>query len=429
MDTLPTPQTRNLKVSQMAETLIGSEILKLAAEINAKIKSGEKVYNMTVGDFNPKIFPIPELLKDEIITAYNDDETNYPPASGISELVISVSQFLSKYEGLEYSTDEILIAGGARPLIYSTFMAILDPHDTVLYPVPSWNNNHYCHLSSCNQIAIETKPENNFMPTVAELRPHIEKAQLLALCSPLNPTGTAFTKQGLSEICELVLEENARRGSDEKPLYLMYDQMYWVLTHGKTEHVNPVSLIPELKNYTIFIDGISKAFAATGIRLGWGFGPKKVIDKMKSIVGHIGAWAPKPEQVATAKFLKQDEAIGLYLSEFKHEISVRLEKLFKGFMTLKSEGFPVDAIAPQAAIYLTVQFNIKGKLTVGGNVIGSTSDITAYILNEAKVGLVPFSAFGASMDSTWYRISVGTAKLEDIEQLIINLRDALKKLI
>ena len=417
-----------MKVSKMAETLIGSEILKLAGEINNKIKQGEKIYNMTVGDFNPKIFPIPAALKAEIMAAYEQDETNYPPASGMSELVDSVSYFLKTRLDLDYSSENILIAGGARPLIYGVYKAILDQEDTVLYPVPSWNNNHYCHLAGCNQVFIETKAENDFMPTASELKPYLHQAQLIALCSPLNPTGTIFTKEGLKEICELIIAENKRRSPHEKPLYILYDQIYWTLMHGHNKHFNPVSLFPELKEYTIFIDGLSKAFAATGVRVGWGFGPKRIIDKMKSIIGHVGAWAPRAEQVACAKYLRQDENINDYLDNLKAAIQSRLNALYEGFVRLKNKGYQVDAIVPQAAIYLTVQINLKGQKRPSGEILHTAADVTAYILEDAKIGIVPFSAFGASADSSWYRISVGTLHESEIKGLLENLEASLAKL-
>jgi aspartate aminotransferase len=149
---------------------------------------------------------------------------------------------------------------------------------------------------------------------------------------------------------------------------------------------------------------------------------------MKNILGHVGAWAPKAEQVATAKYLTHETEVDLFLNSFKGEILKRLEGFYKGFMQLKSEGFSVNAIAPQAAIYLTVEVNLKGKTTADGKVLNTTADATKYILDEAKIGIVPFSAFGASTDSTWYRISVGTCTVEDIDQIISNLRSALSKL-
>ncbi|MBN8701675.1 MAG: pyridoxal phosphate-dependent aminotransferase [Bacteroidetes bacterium] len=421
-------QTTPLRVSQLAENIIGSEIIRLAAEVNEKIKKGEKIYNLTIGDFNPKLFPIPAELKSAIITAYENDETNYPSAEGMIDLRNSVSAYLKKYGNLNYGTDEIVISGGARPLIYSAYRTLIDPDDVVVFPTPSWNNNHYCHLTSAKAIIVETTAENNFMPTAAELKPFLKDATMLALCSPLNPTGTTFSKNQLREICELVLDENRKRDYTQKPLYLLYDQIYWALTFGDTKHYDPVSLLPEMKKYTIYIDGISKSLAATGVRVGWAFGPKKVIDKMKSIIGHVGAWAPKAEQMACADYLSNYASIDSFMVNMKEKINSRLQAFYTGFTQLQKEGFKVACIAPQAAIYLTAQFRLIGMKKENGEQLSSTKEITAYLLNEAKIAIVPFYAFGDKETSDWYRISVGTCKTEDIPLIIDNIRHALKKL-
>lgn len=418
----------SLQVSQMAENLIGSEIIKLAGEINEKIKKGERIFNYTIGDFDPSIFPIPAELNTAIVEAYQKHHTNYPAANGIAELRKTVSSFLKEHEGLDYSADEILISGGARPLIYATYVTLLDKSDKVIFPVPSWNNNHYCHLSGAQGIYVETTAENNFMPVADDLKEHIQEATLLALCSPLNPTGTVFSKAQLESICDLVIAENKRRGPQAKPLYLMYDQIYWVLTFGDTEHYNPVSLRPELRDYTIFIDGISKSLAATGVRVGWAFGPAPVIDKMKAILSHVGAWAPKAEQVATAVYLENKPALKKFLSSFKDEVSYRLNGFYRVFQTLKQEGYKVDCIAPQAAIYLTVKFDLCGMKTAEGNILTNQKEVTKYILDKAKLAIVPFSAFGASDDNIWYRLSVGTCKKNEIEEVLSSLRNVLSGL-
>jgi aspartate aminotransferase len=183
-----------------------------------------------------------------------------------------------------------------------------------------------------------------------------------------------------------------------------------------------------MRKYTIFIDGISKSLAATGVRVGWATGPRNVIDKMKAILSHVGAWAPKAEQVAVAEFLKDKKAVNEYLVDFKHEIDERLQGFYKGFIQLKNEGFSVDAIAPQAAIYLTVKLNLKGKKTRNGAVLSTQPDVTQFILDEAKLGLVPFSAFGTSTDFPWYRLSVGTCHKSEIPVVFESLRAALKSL-
>jgi aspartate aminotransferase len=423
-----TTQMQKSKVSKIAENIIGSEIIKLAGEVNEKIKQGEHIYNMTIGDFNPKEFPIPTELKQYIVDAYFDNQTNYPPADGMLELRNAVSNLLKERGELDYKNDEILIAGGARPLIYSIFKALVDAGDKVIFAVPSWNNNHYSYLNFAESIVIEATPEHNFMPRASDIEPFIKEATLVALCSPQNPTGTIFTKEGLSEICDVIIAENKRRGPDEKPVYLMYDQIYWALTFGDNKHYNPVSLNPEMKPYTVFVDGISKSLSATGVRVGWSMGPKLIIDKMKAILTHVGAWAPKAEQVATAKYLADLKLYDAFIVEQKKQIIARLDGFYKGFQLLKNEGFRVDAITPQAAIYLTIKFDLHGLKTAEGIELKTTKDITKYILDEAKLAVVPFYCFGADDNSPWYRMSVGTCKVSDVEHVINGLRNALKKL-
>ena len=418
-----------LRVSHMAETLVASEIIKLAGEINEKIKNGEHIHNLTIGDFDPAVFPIPQEFEDEIIRAYKEHHTNYPPADGLLETREAVSEFIQERENLYFNpATEILMSAGARPLIYATYQTLVQPGDTVIFPVPSWNNNHYTHLSHAKKIEIIASHENHFMPTAADIKPHLKDAALVSLCSPLNPTGTVFGKEDLTEICEAIVEENNSRGENEKPVYLMYDQIYWVLTYGETNHYNPVSLVPEMKNYTVFIDGLSKAFASTGVRVGWSLGPANVIGKMKSILSHLGAWAPKAEQIATARYLRRKSDVDKYLNSFKEEIHNRLDGFYNGFMALKKEGFKVDAIAPQAAIYLTVQFDLHGKKKPDGTVLAGTKDITKYLLEEARVAIVPFYAFGDDENSTWYRLSVGTCKMEEVDMVNEGLRKALSNL-
>jgi len=417
-----------LKLSHLAETLIGSEIVRLGGEIREKISNGEKIYNFTVGDFDPKIFPIPKQLEDEIVEAYRQHFTNYPAAEGNPDLRKSISLFLREREKLDYEPNEILVSCGGRPLIYALFRSIVDKGDKVIYAVPSWNNNHYTHLNSGEHVVIETTAENNFMPSADDIKPHIKGATLLCICSPQNPTGTTITKKDLEEIGEMVLQENASRSESEKKLFLMYDQMYWHLTYGDIEHYNPVSLNPSMRLYTIFVDAISKVFAATGVRVGWAFGPVEVINKMKSILGHIGAWAPMAEQKATARFLVQKEAIDDYLDHFKSAIEERLQKIYDGLIELKKQGFPVDAIAPQATIYLTIKIDLAGKTTADGNLLTDQKDVTSYVLNEAKLAVVPFSAFGANKNSPWYRLSVGTCRLQDIPEMFEKLRNAMQHL-
>ncbi len=416
-----------MKLSHLSETLIGSEIVKLGGEIRERIRNGEKIYNFTVGDFDPKVFPIPAPLEQCIINAYEHHYTNYPPAEGSLELRETISQFCKEHQGLNYSPSEILVASGGRPLIYALFRTIVDKGEKVIYAVPSWNNNHYTHFVDAEHVVIEAKAENNFMLTAQDLKPHIHDATFIALCSPQNPTGTTFRKEELQAICNMVVEENKRRG-DAKKIYVMYDQMYWHLTYGNIVHYDPVSLNAEIRPYTVYIDAISKVFAATGVRVGWCMGPAPLLNKMKAILSHVGAWAPMPEQKGLAHFLSQKQAIRDYLTHFKSELSERLTRIYNGLQELKKEGFNVDAVAPEAAIYLTIKIDLAGSKLQNGEVLKTQEDVTAFLIKYARLAVVPFHAFGASGNVPWYRLSVGTCKKEEIEEMLLALRTALQQL-
>ena len=415
-------------VSKLAQNLIGSEIIKIGNQVNELKAQGAEIANLTIGDLDSNIYPIPAGLKQNIQKAYADNLTNYPPANGLLSLRKAVAKDIKSRWDLDYSPDDILVSGGSRPLIYATFKTIVDEGDKVVYAVPSWNNNHYAYLTSANAVELEVSPKDNFLPTADVITPHLEGAVLLALCSPLNPTGTMFTKEQLSEICEAVIAENKKRGEGEKPLYLMYDQIYAMLTFGDSEHFNPVSLYPELRDYTIYIDGTSKCFAATGVRVGWSFGPTKVIDRMKALLTHVGAWAPKPEQQAVAEFLDNTPAVNEFVNDFKGKIAHSLEVLHAGIQEMKSKNFAVDSIKPMGALYLTIKLDYVGKTTEDGKVLKDSTDLVFYLIEKAGVALVPFSAFGNSREMPWFRASVGACSVEDLQKMFPKLEAALAKL-
>lgn len=412
-------------VSQLAENLVGSEIIRIAGEINARIASGEPIINLTIGDFDPTIYELPEALSEMIVDAYRAGHTNYPQANGMEVLREAVSGHVSQTQGLVYNRDNILISGGARPLIYAAYRAVVDRGEKVIFPVPSWNNNHYTYLNFAQPVNVLSKPENKFLPTAEDLEPHLKGASLLALCSPLNPTGTSFTAEELDRICEMVLEENRQR-QGEKPLYVLYDQIYQGLTLGDVKHVDPVSLRPEMEPYTIYIDGISKVFAATGVRVGWAFGPAKVIAKMRALLSHVGAWSPKPEQIATAEFLNHREQVNATITKHCEMVNERVSRLYNGFSALQEVGYPVEAIQAEGAMYLTVKIDLIGRSAPNGKLMEDAEDVTMFLIEHAKLGIVPFYCFGASRQSPWFRVSVGTLRTEAISEIMENLGKALQ---
>ena len=415
------------RVSTIASELAGSLILAIGAEVRAMAASGKPLCNLTVGDFNPKEFAIPRSLLDGVTAALQAGETNYPPSDGIEPLRRAISEYYARRLKLTYQLPSVLVTSGARPAIYGAYRVLVDPGDRVVYPVPSWNNNYYSQLLGAEQVTVLCGAETNFLPTAEMLAGPVRRARLLVLNSPLNPTGTLFDAETLAGICDLVIEENRRRARTgaERPLFLVYDQVYWMLTFGDASHVNPVVLRPEMEPYTIHIDAISKSFAATGLRVGWAVGPADVIKRMSDILGHVGAWAPRAEQVATARLLSDDAGMDEYHAKMRPEVQRRLDALARLFGALRAEGLPVEATPPQGAIYLSAHFDIVGYRTPTGERLDTNESIRRYLLRAAGLAAVQFQAFGSSEESGWFRLSVGAVSLGQIEELGPRLREAL----
>jgi aspartate aminotransferase len=416
------------RVSAIAGTLVGSEILKIAADVRALVASGRDICNLTVGDFSPAEFRIPEVLERGIIEALRRGETNYPPSDGTLPLREAIRSLYRRELGFTPELASVIVTAGSRPGIYATYMALIDPGDRVVYPTPSWNNNHYVHLSAAKGVRVSCDASTKFLPTRASLEKAVRGARLLALCSPLNPSGTTFTESALREICELVVEENARRGSDERPLYLMYDQVYWTLTFGDAVHVHPIGVCPEVAPYSVYVDGISKAFAATGVRVGWIVAPPDVAGPMSGLLGHVGAWAPKAEQSATASLLGDAPAMSEYRAKMVAGLRERLDLLHDGLAALKSRGSPVEVLAPEGAIYLSARFALKGRFAPDGSRLETDEDVRQYLLKAAGVAIVPFQAFGVTEDSGWFRLSVGAVSPELIARMLPRLQQAIAAL-
>ncbi|HJT17172.1 MAG TPA: aminotransferase class I/II-fold pyridoxal phosphate-dependent enzyme, partial [Thermoanaerobaculia bacterium] len=302
-------------------------------------------------------------------------------------------------------------------IIFAIFAAIVDRGDKVVYPIPSWNNNHYTYLAGGTAVPIVVGPETNFLPTAEMLRAHVRDARMICISTPVNPTGTVMSRDEAKAIAQLVVDENSRRGAHgERPLFLMWDQIYWMLTFGDNRHYTPPELVPEASRWTIFVDGISKCFAATGLRVGWTVAPPHITSRMRDILGHVGAWAPRAEQVATAKFMGMRDEIAKFHEHMIRELQLRLDLLYDGFMAMKRDGLPVDAIAPQGAIYLSAQFRIPGR---------TNEEIRKLMLDRAGFAMVAFQAFGLKKEDGWFRLSAGAVSPAQIEAGLARVRAVL----
>jgi len=418
-----------MRLSTLAGSLLGSEILRIAADVRALAGEGREVCNLTVGDFAPSQFRIPAQLEEGIIDALRRGETNYPPSDGVLPLREAVCALYRRELGIAPELASVIVTSGSRPGIYATYRGLVDPGDRVVFPTPSWNNPYYVQLVGAQGVPVPCDAASRFMPTRATLAHAVRDARLLVLCSPQNPAGTTFTEQTLGEICDLVLEENARRGANERPLYVMYDQVYWTLTFGDVRHVHPVQVRPAMAPYTIYIDGASKSLAGTGIRVGWIVAPADVTGPMSALVGHIGAWAPKAEQIAVAQFLNDGPKFAAYRAWMTAEVRARLDAMYAGLVAMRDDGLPVEVIAPEGAIYLSAQFALRGCRAPDGATLDSDDDVRMYLLRAAGMAVVPLRAFGSVEDLGWFRLSAGAVSVEDIERMLPRVRSALRAVV
>jgi len=409
-------------LSEFAKALRGSAILKIAAEVRAMIASGQPVCNLTVGDFSPKEFPIPAALRDGIKRALDRGETNYPPSDGVPALRKAVSDYVEREQGVRYPIESIMVASGGRPIVFATYRVLVDPGDEVLYPVPSWNNDYYTAMMGGRAVEVQCRREDGFQPTLDQLLPHLGTARLLCLCTPGNPTGTMIAPEMLRSIMEAVVAENdARLAAGKRLLYVLFDQMYGSLAFPPAEHANPLALVPESAPYVVALDGISKAFAATGLRVGWALCPPAIARSMKDFLGHVGTWAPRPEQIATAEFLSDPAALAEFREGFFAGVQARLDALYQGFQALRNDGYPVDCIDPQGAIYLSLQLDLVGR-SIGERKITSNDQIRLELLEKAGLAVVPFQAFGLAGETGWFRMSVGAVSPQDIDDAFPRVR-------
>ena len=404
-------------VTPTAAVMRGSMILRIAGEVRALAAQGREIANFTVGDFRPSQFQVPEALTEGIQAQVAAGQTNYPPADGVPELKAAIARLVGRRWGMEVSADWVCVGSGARPPIYAAWRLFVSPGDRTVSFLPMWNVGYYAHLTGADHTFVPTTAESGFFPTVEQVREAIRGARLVVINSPLNPTGTMIDPEVLRGIAQALVEENAGR---ERPCMLIYDQVYWAITAEGQTHANPCVLVPECTPYVVHVDAISKWMCATGLRVGWAVLPPYLQAKMKALIGHMGAWAPRPEQLAAAELIEDEASLEAWFDTLNTQVSDRLERLYSGICALRDEGLPVDAIAPQGGIYLSFHVDLVGRG------FDTNDAIRKWLLESAGVAVVPFQAFDMKEDSGWFRMSVGAVGVDDIDGALARLGAALR---
>jgi len=410
-----------LAVNPVMARMKGSSILRIAADVNRLKADGRQICNLTVGDFSPAHFRIPDRLTARIQHELDQGQTNYPPADGVPELKGAILRLYDRELGLRYPEGSVCVGSGARPPIYAAWRLFTEPGDKTISFLPMWNVGYYADFCETQHVFIHTAAETNFFPTVEQVKAELPGARMMLTNSPLNPTGTIAAREVIEGIARaLVAENTAREARGERPCIWVYDQVYWLLTAHDRTHFSPVQLVPEVAPWVVHVDAVSKWLAGTGVRVGWAVLPPHLQAKMKGLIGHMGAWAPKAEQLATAWFLDQPELMHAYLGDLRGAIDARLQKLYDAVVSMKQEGLPIDAIEPQGAIYMSLKVDLIGKG------MQSNEEIRQWLLDEAGVAVVPFQAFDLMEDSGWFRMSVGAVGLAELDEALARLRAALR---
>ncbi|WP_132996155.1 pyridoxal phosphate-dependent aminotransferase [Sporanaerobacter acetigenes] len=385
----------NTKLSEKGLKISPSVTLEITAKAKSMKTQGIDVVSFGAGepDFNT-----PENIAEEGIKAIKEGKTRYTPASGILELKEAVCEKLKKDNNLTYSPKNIIISSGAKHSIYNALMAITNPGDEIIISVPYWvSYPELIKLAGGKPVFIKTKEENDFKYTLEDLNNALSnKTKAIILNSPNNPTGTFYNKNELEKIADWAVKNN---------IFVISDEIYEKLVYDEENHVSIASLNDEIKNLTILINGMSKAYAMTGWRIGYAAASEDITKIMSNIQSHTTSNPCSISQYASVEGLSGDQS--------------SVEKMKKHFE--ERRNFMVDTVnsieglscrKPKGAFYVMVNITkIKGK-TIRGMKIESSLDFAKLLLDEGKVAVIPGIGFG---DDDYIRLSYATS-MENIEK-------------
>jgi aspartate aminotransferase len=392
-------------IANRVKNMTPSMTLAITAKANQLISQGLDIISFGAGEPD---FDTPEYIQKAGIDAINKGFTRYTPASGILSLREAVAKKLFKDNGLEYSSDEIIINSGAKHSISTALQAICNPGDEVVVPVPYWvSYPEMVKLSEATPIFINTKPKNNFKLTDKELLSVITpNTKAIFINSPSNPVGAVYSKEELESIAEIAVKHQ---------IYIISDEIYEKLIYDNKKHISIATLNEEIKDLTILINGMSKSYAMTGWRLGYTAANKNVIKAMTKIQGHAISHPSSITQYAALAALEGDENI---INEMILEYDKRRSYMVKRLKNINNLEF----IYPEGAFYVLVDISKVFGKKVNNIMINSSLDFANAILEDAKVAVIPGIAFGVDK---YIRLSYATS-LELIEEGLNRIENFVK---
>lgn len=394
-----------LNLSKKCLKIEPSITLDITAKAKAMKDSGIDVVSFGAGepDFNT-----PKNIREEGIRAINEGLTRYTPASGILQLKEAICEKLDKDNNLQYESKNIIISSGAKHSIYNALMAILNPEDEVIFGIPYWvSYPELVRLADGVPVLIETKEENNFKFTVEDLNNvTTDKTKAIILNSPNNPTGSVYSKDELTEIANWAVKNN---------VFIISDEIYEKLIYSEKGHVSIASINNDVKKLTILINGMSKAHAMTGWRIGYAAADEEIVKVMSNIQAHSTSNPCSISQYASIEGLLGDQSS---VDEMKKHFSQRRDYMVDTINSIKG----LKCRKPEGAFYIMMNFtDLIGK-TVKGETIKTSLDFSNLLLDKGKVAVVPGIAFG---DDKYVRLSYATS-MENIEKGLQRIKELLE---
>ena len=388
-----------------------SPSVTLAITAKAKQMKAQGINVIGFGAGEPD-FDTPSHIKNAAKIAIDAGFTKYTPASGTKELKEAVCKKFKIDNNLEYTPEEILISCGAKHSLYNAIVAICSEGDEVIIPSPYWvSYPEMVKASGATPVILNATKENNFKILPMQLREAITpKTKLFILNSPSNPTGMIYSKDELQEIAQIL---------EEKGIYCISDEIYEKIIYDGQNHVSIASVNDKIKNFTIVINGVSKAYSMTGWRIGYAAGPKEIIKAMSNLQSHSTSNPTSIAQKAALAALEgTQEPIDIMVSEFKSRRDYIVERLNS------IEG--VSCIKTQGAFYVFPDVSKLFGMSFNGIEIKDSLSLTNLLLNEAKVAVIPGVAFGSDENLRLsYAISIDNIKegLNQIDKFIKTIFD------
>lgn len=395
-----------MKLSEKAMAIKPSVTLEIAAKAKEMKGRGEDVISFSVGepDYNT-----PENIRTAGIKAINEGITKYTPASGMVELKEAVCHKLLNENNLQYSPKDIIVSNGGKHSIYNALMAITNPGDEVIISVPYWvSYPDLVSIAGGVPKFVETTEENDFKFSVADLENvRTPNTKAIILNSPSNPTGSIYNYEELKEIAEWAVKNK---------IFVISDELYERLIYGEDKHISIASINDEIKEYTIVINGMSKAYSMTGWRIGFTASNEKIAKIMGNLQSHTTSNPSSISQYASITGLMDDKSS---LEEMKTQFELRRNYIVEEINKITG----LSCKMPKGAFYVMVNFTeLKGK-EINGYKIENSIDLANLLLDEVKVAVVPGVAFG---DDDFIRLSYATS-LDNIKDGIKRVKELLNK--